>query len=106
MSAVIESPRHDRTDANFLDDASGNVEVLVEHERYAAVSRQPRSQRVEERGECWRRGLNHAVSNCDGGSGSGDFTYEKFGSAYGDRTRFGHFAILRDFHIILRGLAS
>ena len=34
----------------------------------AAVTRQCGGERVEDRGERWRRGLNHAVSDCDGDS--------------------------------------
>jgi hypothetical protein len=43
----------------------GDVVVLVERERYAAKSRKRGGERVEERGECWRRGMNHAVADRD-----------------------------------------
>ena len=49
------------TNACHADETLSNVEVLIENEGYAAVTRQCGGERVEERGECWRRGLNEAV---------------------------------------------
>ena len=51
--------------------------------------------------------LESAVPDCDGGSGSGDFTYEKFGSAYkGIEPDLNSLATLRDLDVILHNTAS
>jgi hypothetical protein len=44
---------------------AGHVVVGVEFKRQRAVTRKLSGERVEERSECWRRGLNYAVSDCD-----------------------------------------
>jgi hypothetical protein len=48
---------HNLSGADLLDDASGDIVVLVERELCAAKSRNRGGERVEECGECRRRGL-------------------------------------------------
>ena len=52
---------NDLTNADFLDDASGNVGVRFKR-------RQRGGEHVEQRGHCRRRGFNETVSDCDGDS--------------------------------------
>jgi hypothetical protein len=51
---------HDLTEADSLNDASGEIIVGVQFKRQRAVTRKRGGERVEEGGESWRRGLNRA----------------------------------------------
>jgi hypothetical protein len=66
--SVIRSPRHDLTNADFLDNASGKVVVGVHFKWQRAVARKRGGERVERRGHCQRRGFNETVSDRHGAS--------------------------------------
>ena len=73
---------HNLANACNADEALCNVEVLIENEGDVAVARQRGRERVEDSGECWRRGLNYALADRYGA-----VIESNFGHGLGSRVR-------------------